>query len=386
MDGGGTWALIQAKALANLYPNIKAGHELLSRFNLVAATSGGSIVASALMADMSPAQIIEKFMDESWRKQLFVELSWYDRIPRILGLGPRFSTDKKLTGLQKVLGIWADKSLGQVKSDIEAKQPCPNFLITSFNYDRERIVLFRSNITSTSASKAPPAEPSIAEVVHASTNAPVNFFDKPAEVAGGRFWDGAVSGANNPVLVAVVEALANGVKAEDIRVLSIGTGNTFPPSLRIGQPPIYKKWEDPGLLTDIKKMAGSILDDPPDAATYISHVVLGGKVSAYGGVVTDSKVIRMNPLIQPVSKNGRWEIPHALTEEEFSKLEDMDMAVVEDEPVRLIEKFCEAWMNISANPNTNPVPNQGIRANGDTLELEIGHRTFTEAKVAWLKM
>src|SRR5436853_7216009 len=98
---------------------------------------------------------------------------------------------------------------------------------------------------------------------------------------------------------------------------------------------------------------------PP--GSLLSHeLLLGGKMPAGGNVVTDSQLIRMNPLIQPVMKNNRWEVPDGLTLEEFISLEDMDMAAVDEEPVRLIEKFCDAWINSSAVPN--PVPKTGIRA------------------------
>jgi uncharacterized protein len=46
LDGGGTWALIQVKALIALYPGGAAtpGLTVLNDFDLVAANSGGSIV------------------------------------------------------------------------------------------------------------------------------------------------------------------------------------------------------------------------------------------------------------------------------------------------------------------------------------------------------
>lgn len=60
----------------------------------------------------------------------------------------------------------------------------------------------------------PPApaakDATLVEAVHASTNAPIRYYDEPAEVSGRRYWDGALGGYNNPVLAAVVEALANG--------------------------------------------------------------------------------------------------------------------------------------------------------------------------------
>ena len=45
-----------------------------------------------------------------------------------------------------------------------------------------------------------------------------------------RCWDGAIGGYNNPVLAGLIEALANGISLDAVRVLSIGTGSVrLPP-------------------------------------------------------------------------------------------------------------------------------------------------------------
>ena len=45
LDGGGSWALIQVRALQAIYGDPdKKGHEILSDFDMVAANSGGSIM------------------------------------------------------------------------------------------------------------------------------------------------------------------------------------------------------------------------------------------------------------------------------------------------------------------------------------------------------
>jgi len=79
LDGGGCWALIQAKALLDIYGDV-SGRVLLTNFDLVAANSGGSIVAAALAADFKPSDIVARFMDEGWRRRIFVDLHWYQKI------------------------------------------------------------------------------------------------------------------------------------------------------------------------------------------------------------------------------------------------------------------------------------------------------------------
>src|SRR5690606_16757877 len=76
---------------------------------------------------------------------------------------------------------------------------------------------------------------SLLDAIHASSNAPLNYFDQPAEIRTGYrdqrlnfpgwYWDGAVGGFNNPVLAGLVEAMTNGhgKEADDYRILSLGT-------------------------------------------------------------------------------------------------------------------------------------------------------------------
>ena len=60
---------------------------------------------------------------------------------------------------------------------------------------------------------------------------PVNYFDAPATFPDrpGRYWDGAISGCNNPVLAAVTEAIVKGQNPLNIAVLSIGTASVALP-------------------------------------------------------------------------------------------------------------------------------------------------------------
>ena len=74
LDGGGAWALIQVRALAAIYGEAAKGHDILADFDLVAANSGGSIVAAGLAEDLSLAQILTYFKDEKKRRAIFVKM------------------------------------------------------------------------------------------------------------------------------------------------------------------------------------------------------------------------------------------------------------------------------------------------------------------------
>ena len=80
LDGGGAWALIQVRALAAFYGEAAKGHDILADFDLVAANSGGSIVAAGLAEDLSLAQILDYFKDKAKRRAIFAALPFYRKI------------------------------------------------------------------------------------------------------------------------------------------------------------------------------------------------------------------------------------------------------------------------------------------------------------------
>ena len=53
LDGGGVWAVIQVKALIKLYGDV-TGRTVLQDFDLVAGTSGGSIVLGGAFTTLQP--------------------------------------------------------------------------------------------------------------------------------------------------------------------------------------------------------------------------------------------------------------------------------------------------------------------------------------------
>jgi len=388
LDGGGAWALIQVRALMELYGGAARGHDVLADFDLVAANSGGSIVAAGLAEDLSLAEVLNYFKDEKKRRALFVRLPFYRRIARVLGLGPRYYAASKLEGLRKVMPAAGGRAMADLPDSLRQRaKKRSHFLLVGFDYDRERAVFFRSNLESRAGSGAAAARVTLAEAVHASTNAPINYFDEPASLPATesgkpprRFWDGAITGLNNPIVAAVVEAKANGAKTAEIEVLSIGTGNVFLP-LEDGAAAseMMQARASQNLLADIKKISGSILADPPDAATFITHVMLDQHLPARGDpAFGGGSVIRMNPLIQPYCEGDPppWLCPKGLTSDQFKRLVKLDMDAVEDGEVTLIEEFCTAWI-------AGGVHNQPVRARSTNLNCEIGHRWFSEALAEW---
>ena len=353
-------------------------------FDLVAANSGGSIVLGALMEDLPLGEILSLFQDESIRKSIFSPSdSLGDRVLHDLtGLGPKYSTENKLPALQHVLSSKGNIPLNKVTKDLQRPGSSAELalLIIGFDYDRNRAAFFRSSPSGgQNWGTGDTSDVTLAEAIHASTNAPVNYFDAPATFYdhSGRYWDGAISGCNNPVLAGVTEAIAKKTNPTDIVALSIGTASV---ALAWPQPgeapsPFLQPIVKPGIVTDLRKLATSILDDPPDIATFLAHVMTG---SGFGLNLppADSRIVRMNPLISPMGTSGNWSAPPPMTREQFAYLANLDMDAVEQPEVDAITRYADLWLKDATR-------NQPIRMNGQTLTPELGQPTFTAAKAAW---
>ena len=383
LDGGGAWAIIEVEALIALYGEQARGHDVLRDFDLAAANSGGTLVLGGLAENLALADLRGLFLDETKRRAIFSRIqNWGDQAFRNLtGLGPKYSTAAKLQAIGQQLPNTGATKLGSVVSGVgRPGRPDVHLLITSFNYDRNRASFFRSAPSGRAGwGSGDTSDVTLAEAIHASTNAPVNYFDAPAELPGqlDRYWDGGISGNNNPVLAAVTEALVLGQQPRDIVALSIGTATVFLPLAARGEPPSpFKQARGAStLMADLRKMATSILDDPPDASTFVAHVITGGPDDVPAGKA--SRIVRMNPLITPVkSDSGAWIAPGGMTAEQFQYLSNLDMDAVEQADAQAIADYARLWLE-------DRVRNQPIRMNGQSLDCEIGHDWFSQARDAW---
>jgi hypothetical protein len=389
LDGGGSWALIEAAALGDIYGLETPGREILKHFNLAIANSGGSLILAGLILDLSPSAILDLLFNEQVRKRIFVKKFFNAYIIELFSEKfsfRKYKTANKYTGLAVAFNDnRLDIPLADIKTQLGIET---DIVITAFDYDRERAKFFRSRSDSRTGPSA--KEVTLRQAIHASSTAPVKFFDDPAEVKDGelrRFWDGGVGGFNNPVMAGVIETLANYPKRrDDIRVLSLGTGNNFLPLAQPGAPKnaFFKPIRTPGFFEDVTLAAQAVVSDPPDAASFNAHVVLDGRLpppppepaespSSYVG-----KLVRMNPLVQPRELNDEipWDFPLGLSPDDFMRLTELQLDAVEQADVDAIKRFAKAWLE-------DQITNQAIRANGSSLRHEIGHQHYSEALSHW---
>jgi hypothetical protein len=393
LDGGGRWSLISVMALQRIFGDTAGGHDILKNFDLVAANSGGSIVLGGLIENMPLDRLLKLFCTSGLLfppEALFSPrrfYHWFTR--RLIHIGPKYDTRKKLTRLTELLANFGSEKLIDVPQLVrKASGATTHFLIVGFDYDWKRAKFFRSNAESLANASGPTA----------SSTAPVNYFDAPAQLKssislGNKFWDGAVTGHNNPVLAAVTEALANGqgrLAHRDIRVLSLGTGAISLPVVARGswrERGVVNVAQRPSLFHDVMELSESILDDPPDSASFEAWVMLGNPVPpTHDGRLLASELreseepislIRMNPLVRP-SKDaaGNWMPPQGLSQKEFRQITNIELDARVPRDVRLLVKLARAWLD-------DQVPNQPIRENPYTFEPRIGHTKFTDALKAW---
>ncbi len=233
-----------------------------------------------------------------------------------------------------------------------------HLLIIAFDYDLNRATFFRS---------APASGPQwgvgdttdipLAEAIHASTNAPVNYFDAPATFPDhpGRYWDGAISGCNNPILAAVTEAIVKTQGSADIVALSIGTGSVALPLQHPGDEasPYLQPVSQAGLVPELRKLATSILDDPPDIASFLAHVMTGSGIGLAKSPA-DSRIVRMSPLISPVQNGGEWTAPGSMTAAQFTYLANIGMDAIAQAEVDAIFPICQPLAAKHRSESTHP--------------------------------
>ncbi|MFI5133822.1 MAG: patatin-like phospholipase family protein [Chitinophagales bacterium] len=426
LDGGGSWALIQARVLLDIYGDIR-GHELLREFDMAIGNSGGSLILASLCNDMKLSETISVFENEDLRKQVFSKLTFREKLkPRnilslfrnVAGIGPKYSTERKLSGLTAVLkqmdhlyadGILSKPIVEMPLNELPAIIKKENFqlLIVGYDYFHERVSFFRSNPNSaTNKFNSKYYKVTLAHAIHSSSNAPVNYFDAPAEIKLDQlnghdnrtswFWDGGVSGYNNPVLAGLIEAMANNhADPKEYCILSIGTGTgslvniadmgtSTDPSIQT----IYKKNKDNPLVVpkasfkfmhDVKEMATSILCDPPDSATFITYTILDPSLS------NKANLVRINPSLSPLlNDDDLYDLPPAYKidpdgKNKYTKLLMMDMDAVKNDEVNLITDLCDKFID----PKFPGVPNQLIRGDSKNQPLVLGYSTYQEAKKKW---
>jgi hypothetical protein len=136
-----------------------------------------------------------------------------------------------------------------------------------------------------------------------------------------------------------------------------------------------------GFIQDIKKMSTSVLDDPPDSATFIAYSILDPSLS------NKANLIRINPCIKPEkNKDGVVYVPPVYKnvpggDKKFRDLMALGMDAVKDEEVNLINELCDKFIVTDGSPC---LTNQLIRGDIES-KIYLGQPFYKNARDQWLK-
>lgn len=393
LDGGGSWAIMQLLTLKDRYGNMN-GHQILNKFDLVIANSGGSIVLAALAEDYSIDKAISLFKEEKNRAAIFHKNRFKDRYFPVdylglfnAGFGPKYSTKRKKEAFEHFFSQIDKIQMNELPKHIG--KDSLKIIVATYDALNNRAKFFKSfsNHSATDDSVR------LTQAINASSNAPVQYFDFPARFkAQGsdifyELWDGALGGFNNPILAGIIEAYKLGVDLKTIRIVSLGTSNSL---MSEDAKKDFWNWKQIALQFRRKKLrfstwkpqlnffketvlhqAKTILYQPPDTANYIAMMFL----KAATGKDLNDQIIRLSPLIHYDVHTPKEIVPLV------KDLYLLDMDLTKDEEIdKLINCFI-AWKN--GDIYNQPIEFRVERSN-DLLFLK-GDKWYKDGMERWIK-
>lgn len=263
LDGGGARGIYGAQVLSRIEHALQT--KIKDCFDLIAGTSTGSILAGAAAADISMSNIVDLFEKESPR---IFSKKWH--IPAISILLPLLLSRYSRRPLDNVLESYVPRlTLGEIDTPL---------MITSADLATGGVHVFKSAYL---ARLGEPYERDggvlLKDSILASCAAPTFF--NPKEVGPHLLVDGGLW-ANNPSIIAITEALSKfGKNIEDVRVLSIGSGQS---------PNMYNRRRVWGLLTGWgrDKLISYTLGLQSQASTNMA------------GMLLEQRFLRLDPTIE----------------------------------------------------------------------------------------
>ncbi|TDT45318.1 patatin-like phospholipase [Maribacter spongiicola] len=355
LDGGGSWAIIQLLTLKDRYGNIN-GHQILQKFDLVIANSGGSIVLAALAENYTLDKAISLFKEQKNRELIFHKNTFKDRYFPVdylglfnAGFGPKYSATKKKEAFENLFPEIDKMQMDELPTLIGKESL--KIVVATYDALNNRAKFFKSFTTN------PDSYDSVrlTQAINGSSNAPVQYFDFPARFKAKQseiyyeLWDGALGGFNNPILAGIIEAYKLGVDLKTIQIISLGTSNSL---MSADAKKDFWDWKQIALIFRRKKFAFSkwkpqfnffketvihqaktILYQPPDTANYIAMMFL--KVAT--GKLLNEQIIRLSPLIHFDSNTPKEVVPLV------HELYQLDMDLTKDEEIETLINCFNAW-------------------------------------------
>jgi uncharacterized protein len=246
IDGGGIRGLIPALVLAELED--RSGRPAFELFDLMAGTSTGGIIVSALCApDPLPAAEVAAIYEEEGPR--IFDRSIWQRIQSADGLlDEKYDAGALDRALERFIG---DKRLSAAR---------PDLLVPTYDTAAPGSHFFKT----TNAREDPAEDARLADVARATSSAPTYF--EPLELGRRALLDGGVF-AVNPAMSALAEVLRDSPGAE-ITLVSLGTGERTTKRS-------FDEIKDWGLVEWARPILDVVFDGISDAVDYQVQHVLG---------------------------------------------------------------------------------------------------------------
>ena len=263
LDGGGTRGIYSAQVLAELEDRFDV--PIRDRFDLIAGTSTGSIIAGAAATCVPMAEVVELFEKRASRI--------FPRKPLHFGFfGSRYSQKP----LEEVLrDCLPDATMGEISTPL---------MVTGSDISTGEVQVFKSRyLADLSFPYVRDGDIPLVEAILASSAAPT-YFD-PVQVGGGLLADGGLW-ANNPSILAVTEAMSKFRRpVEQIHILSVGTGHSVN---------MYRQRRFWGIFTGWghKKLISYFLNLQSQSSSNMAKLILG------------ERYVRLDPEIEDWSLDG----------------------------------------------------------------------------------
>ncbi|MFN7709995.1 MAG: patatin-like phospholipase family protein [Holosporales bacterium] len=295
IDGGGMRGIIPARILEDLERRV--GSPLATKFDLMAGTSTGGILALGLNVPSSENANVPKYSPRDLREiyttngtTIFSRSTWRDLRTGWGFLAPRYEA----TGFEAVAKEYFGNTL--------LSQSITNTLIPGCEIGRYEPIFFRS-----SKAKYDDSRDFLMRDVARATSAAPTFFPaasiKSLEGTAYHVIDGGVI-VNNPAMSALVSAREMFPDADDFMLVSIGTGRKM---TSLG----YGDYQNQGAIGWVKSLIGLMMDGSSTVVDYQLNELLPDQVGL------DSYAKRRYYRIQPV-------IPASLAEMDDTRPETVE--------------------------------------------------------------
>ena len=345
LDGGGVRCILQAQILNDMYPG-QSGHQILKRFDVVTATSAGAVVLSGLLGNMYPHDIFESFQSKDFLNAIFARTYW--------PFFPKWSTEKKRAGLLRILPQ-SNQDMHAIAQDLGISR----IIVPAFDVQSRKAHIFDS---------FHPGSATLLDAVHASSTAPVTYFDAPATVGKRTYWDGGVCGLNNPA--AYGTAIAKEMFPNDeIWTLSLGSGvMVTADDLNTTRDAFY-----PGAIRSCRNLISALVDDAPDVST------------RYLWTMTKGRYVRMSPVIGPEQNGTTFTLPEIYTTDKMlggmEGYKALSQTKLDSKDAGTIEKLAR----VGAYYLQDKIPTQTISDMDDLNSTATTSKFYSRLKEIWLK-